>query len=90
MDKTTADVLKAMRSLAVIPVATGVLHAKLEQMRQGADEVFRTFAAKVRGKAETCSFKVRVTCECSKVIEADYTDEMIRDGLLSGISDMDF
>ena len=74
-----------MRSLAVIPIATGVLRADLLHMHQERDEPFRAFAARVRGKAETCEFKA--TCSCGN--DVNYTDHAIRDILLSGISDID-
>ena len=54
-------------------------------MHQEHDEPFRTFAARVRGKAETCEFKA--ACQCGNVV--NYTDHAIRDVLLSGISDLD-
>jgi hypothetical protein len=79
------DLIAAMKSLAVIPVATGVSRTELFQLCQERDEPFRTFAARVRGKAETCSFSAK--CECLK--EVDYTDHMIRDVLLHGIYDSD-
>ena len=83
------EVLKAMQSFAVIPVAIGVRRAELMQLTQGADELFRTFAARVKGKAETCGFSTSVSCECSKTFTVDYTTETIRDVLLAGIHDMD-
>ena len=49
------QLLENMRSLAVIPVATGVLRTELLQLRQERDETFRAFTARVRGKAETCA-----------------------------------
>ena len=51
--KNVDVVLASMKSLAVIPIAKGVLRADLLQMRQERDESFRAFAARVRGKAET-------------------------------------
>ena len=80
-----ADLISAMKSLAVIPVATGVLRTELLQMRQSREEQFRAYAARVRGKAETCEFMA--TCACGR--EVDYTDHSIRDALLSGIYDPD-
>ena len=71
---TLPDLLSAMRSLAVIPVATGVLRTELLQLRQERDKPFRAFTARVRGKAETCAFTT--TCECGKNV--DYTDHAIR------------
>ena len=82
---TLPELLAAMRSLAVIPIATGVLRTELLQLQQECDEPFRAFAAKVRGKAETCEFTAE--CECGK--EVDYTNHSIRDVLLNGIYDPD-
>ena len=83
------EVLAAMRSLAVVPVARGVVRAELMQMRQMNDENFRLFAARVRGKAETCAFEISEECSCGKQINANYTEAAIRDVLLAGISDSD-
>uniref|UniRef100_A0A1A8U7Y8 Uncharacterized protein n=1 Tax=Nothobranchius furzeri TaxID=105023 RepID=A0A1A8U7Y8_NOTFU len=54
--------LAGMRSLTVIPVATCVLRTELLQLRQDHDEPFRAFAARVRGKAETCAYNA--VCGC--------------------------
>ena len=83
--KSTETVLIIMKSLAVIPVARGVNRAELFQMSQSNDEPIRTFAARVRGKAETCSFTTK--CKCGH--DAEYTEEVIRDVLLAGIADVD-
>ena len=87
--RSTKDVLTAMRSIAVIPVARGVSRAELAQMSQSSDEPIRTFAARVRGKAETCEFTTTATCECGKTITVDYTSETVRDVILAGINDND-
>lgn len=79
------DLLLAMRSLAVIPVATCVLRTELLQMHQERDEAFRAFSAQVRGKAEKCSYGA--TCGCGEAV--DYTDHIIRDVLLNGLYDPD-
>ena len=83
--ETLPTLLAAMRSLAVIPVATCVLRTELLQLHQERDEAFRAFASRVRGKAETCAFDT--TCECGKSV--DYTDHVIRDVLINGLSDAD-
>jgi hypothetical protein len=88
-EKNTQEVLNVMRAHAVIPVATGVLRTELVQMQQGPDELFRNFAARVRGKAETCGFRSKTTCQCGESVVCDYTDETIRDVLLAGIADID-
>ena len=77
--------LDAMRALAIIPVATCVLRTELLQLRQERDEPCRAFAAKVRGKAETCNYVTNCTCGDS----VDYTDNIIRDVILNGLYDMD-
>ena len=43
--KTLDDALAALKSIAVIPVAIGVLRADLAAMRQDPDEPLHTFAA---------------------------------------------
>ena len=83
VSKPLHELLSAMRRLAVIPVDTGVLRSDLMQMRQLRDETFCAFAARVRGKADTCAFTVDCTCG----FKANYTDHMICDTLLNGIAD---
>ena len=83
VSKPLQELLSAMRRLAVIPVATGVLRSDLMQMRQLRDEPLRAFAARVRGKADTCAFTIDCTCG----LKINYTDHMIRDTLLNGIAD---
>ena len=82
---TLPQLMDTMRSLAVIPVAKGVSRTELFQLCQEHDEPFRTFAARVRGKAETCAFTTK--CECTRTV--NYTDHMIRDVLIHGIADSD-
>ena len=85
ISKPTAEVKASMKSMAVIAVATGVIRTELVAMSQNRDETFRAFAARVRGKAETCGYTIACTCG-SKV---DFTEVIIRDVLIAGISDMD-
>ena len=84
-NETLPQLMAAMRSLAVIPVATSVLRTELLQLHQERDEPARAFAAKVRGKAETCAFATKCTCGLS----ADYTDHAIRDVIVNGLYDND-
>ena len=90
------DALSALKSLAVVPVALGVLRSDLASLRQEPDETFREFAARVQSKAEVCEFKTHFTgccaaCNCKTTFcgETYYTDEVIRDVLINGIADMD-
>ena len=87
--ETIEVVMQTMRDLAVIPVAIGVRRAELMDLSQGPDEPFRTFAARAKGKAETCAFSMSVRCTCNRTVEVDYTTETVRDVLLAGISDLD-
>ena len=81
--RPNADSLTSMRRLAVIPIATGVLRTDLKQMCRRHDEASRAFAARVRGKVDTCAFSADRQCG-QKV---DYSDHIIRDTLLKDICD---
>lgn len=87
VSKPTNELLAAMKSLAVIAVATGVTRAELMSLKQDRDEQFRAFAAMVRGKAETCGYTTQCACTCTNIV--DFTDSIARDVLLSGIADTD-
>ena len=78
-----------MKALDVMPTATGVLRAKLLDMKQKQDEPYRSFSSRVRGKAETCAFLTVSRCVCGVSNSVDYTDQIIRDVLISGIYDTD-
>ena len=84
-------VMRAMEKLAVIPSAKGVTRSELMKMRQGNDELARTFAAKVQGKAQICDFTVpfKCPCGCAETFRVDYTQEVIKDVLVAGIADTD-
>ena len=83
--KPLDEITESIRRLAVVPIDTVVLRTELMQMRQMRDESFRSFSARVRGKADTRAF----SAECSCSLRVNYTDHMIRDTLLIGISNSD-
>ena len=88
------EALTLLRSLAVVPVALGVLRSELSALVQDAGESFRTFAARAQGKAETCEFTTTYTGTCAECDEpytgsTYYTEERLRDVLLDGIADND-
>ena len=87
--KSLDILMTTMKSLAIIPVATGVVRAELLDMKQKRDEPFRSFSSRVRGKAETCGFSTTSVCDCGKSNSVDYTDYIIRDVLVAGIYDAD-
>ena len=62
-------------------------------MQQDHNETFRTFAARVQEKEQTCEFKTSFDgsySNCLAVYHGDvyYTEEVIRDNLLKGITDI--
>ena len=70
------EAVNLLRSLAVVPTALDVLRSELSAMYQGADESFRTFAAKVQGKAETCEFITAFSGRCTNAdCNAQYTGQ---------------
>ena len=83
--ESLSAVLPTMRSLAVKPVATCVLRTELLKLQQERDETFRAFATRVPGKAKTRAFNAR--CEWGQ--DVDYTDHVVPDVLLNGLSDPD-
>ena len=84
VSKPTSVFMAAMKSLAVIVVATGVMRAELVRMQQERDKSFRAFAARVRRKAEICACITKCTC----LREVEFTDSIIRDVLIAGIADL--
>ena len=63
-------------------------------MQQDPDEPFRTFSARVQGKAEVCEFKTSFNINCSNcdtpvASKVYYTDKVICDVLLNNIADSD-
>ncbi len=59
VSKPTSNVMAAVKELAAVAVATGVTRAELKQEH---DESFRSFVARVHGKAETCQYTTKCAC----------------------------
>ena len=78
-----ANLLAAMKRLAVISTATSVRKTELLTMRQDHGQPIRSFAAQVKGKAQVCSFSK--TCRCAQVV--DYTEDIVKYVVISGIVD---
>jgi hypothetical protein len=79
-----ANLLAAIKRLAVIPVAKTVRRTEVLKMKQDHGEGIRTFYARTKGKADTCQYKVRCT-GCG--VDVEYTNEVIKDVIVNGISD---
>ena len=81
-----ADLLSAIKRLAVKDESTLVHRIKLNKMTQSPGTGIRTFLASLRGQASLCQYKA--TCKepgCAHVF--DYSDEIIKDNLVRGIAD---
>ena len=77
-----------IKKLAVIPVSVVVRLSDFLSTKQDLTENTRSFAARLKGKASTCSY----TCTCPKdgcnqVI--DFTDIILKDVMVTGLADED-
>ena len=80
--------LEAMKKMAVIQVATSVRRANLLSHKQDHGEPFREFYANVRSSACTCNFNVKCPHACCREkAPIDYTSQVVKDVLISGIAD---
>lgn len=59
--KVEKDVLEAIKTLDVIPIAIGARRADMLAMTQLAGEPTRAFAARIQGKATTCAYTLKCT-----------------------------
>ena len=86
-DRTEAEALNCIRSLAVKPENILVARMKLLNLRQDRDEAVRSYAARLRGQAGICRFIKTKTCTCEREISIEYSDDIIRDTLIRGLED---
>ena len=93
VSKGEVELLKAMKDLAVVKIATSVRRAQLLASKQAPGESIREFYANVRAAAAVCKFEVRCKQTCcaapDKQDMVDYTDMVIKDVLIAGIHDPD-
>ena len=83
-DKTTDEVMAAIKKLAVREENAMVARVQLHNMRQDRDETIRSFGARLRGQAGVCKFLV--TCPgCN--MEVSYTENILRDVLMRCLAD---
>ena len=79
-----AEVLKAMKSLAVREENSMVARVTLHNMKHDRDEPIRSYVARLKGQASICKFMQKCTgCDA----DVNYTDAMIRDVLCRGLGD---
>ncbi|RUS74671.1 hypothetical protein EGW08_017577 [Elysia chlorotica] len=79
-------VLANIKTLAVRQENVMVARVQLQQMRQDRDEPVRAYAARLRGQAGVCNFKIKCS-SATCATKVDYSDMMIRDALIRGIED---
>ena len=60
---------------------------KLASMRQGSDKTALSFETRLKPVARTGKFKVLGVCECTRIVELDYTDEMVLDNFVRCLAD---
>ena len=82
-NESEENILKNIKSLAVRQENLLVARVGLQSMKQDRDEPVRAFAARLRGQANVCNYKVKCTCDN----EVDYSDTMVRDSLILGLND---
>ena len=87
-DGTESQLLAAIKQMAVVPVAISVRRAGLLAASQDHGENVRSFYAKVKGKAATCSYTIKCTSDtCNRII--DFTDTMVKDVVIANLADED-
>ena len=77
-EKTAAEVMEAIKKLAVREENTMVARVQLHYMRQDQDETIRSFGARLGGQPGVCKFLV--TCPGCNA-EVNYTENVLRDVL---------
>ncbi len=83
-NKSTEEVMEAIKKLAVRDENTMVARVHLHNMRQDRDETIRSFSARLRGQAGVCKFLVACP-ECNT--EVNYTENVLRDLVTRGLAD---
>jgi hypothetical protein len=83
-NKSTEEVMEAIKKLAVRDENTMVARVHLHNMRQDRDETIRSFSARLRGQAGVCKFLVACP-ECNT--EVNYTENVLRDVVTRGLAD---
>ena len=78
------SLLDSIKKLAVISIAASVRRAEFLALHQDHGQPVRSFAARVKGKAQTCAFHKNCS-QCDHPV--DYTDEMVKYVIISGIAD---
>lgn len=88
IDTGEAALLEAIKKMAVLKVATSIRRTKLLSLKQDHGQPIREFYANVKAQAATCNFSAKCgqAC-CAQAPDVDYTPHVVKDILVSGISD---
>ena len=90
-NETEPNALENIRLVAVRPTNILVARGDLQNIHQDRDETVRAYCARLRGQASVCKFKKTKQCSCTRPTDVtiDYSDEMVRDALIRGLTDED-
>ena len=84
------DLLEAIENLAVKRESVLVQRIKISKLVQSPGVYIRNFYAQLHGQAKLCKYTMTAKCGgCDADINIDYSDEMIKDHLVRGISDQE-
>lgn len=82
------ELMKTIKLLAVVPVSVVVRRSDFLSTRQDFGENTRSYAARLKGKATTCSYSCKCPKEgCGQIV--DFTDIIVKDVLVTGLADED-
>ena len=84
--KTEADLLEAIKSLAVREENIMVARVTLHGMKQDREESVRAFGARIKGQAGVCKLSVKCP-NCER--DVSYKDDVLKDVLARGIADQE-
>ena len=87
--KPEADVIAAIKALAVRVENCMVSRVAFQQMHQDRDEGVRNYAARLRGQADVCKYTITTTCTCGVDVIGNYRNNMIKDTLIRGLEDQE-
>ena len=86
INKPIEEILASIKSLAIREENVMLSRVTLYNMKQDRDESVRTFGSRIQGQASMCKYQV----QCKKCDEnVDFTDSILRDVLIKGISDQE-
>ena len=86
-DMTEADLLEAVKKLAVKQESKLAHRIKMGKAVQSPGTSIRIFYAQLKGLATACDYTITSRCQCARDNIIDYADHVIQDQLIRGIAD---